>query len=45
MNDELIGKSFTGEFYTNESLDSILKTMQMSTPFKYEKKEGNIIIK
>ena len=45
MNDELIGKSFTGEVYTNESLDSILKTMQMSTPFKYEKKEGNIIIK
>ncbi|WP_294552125.1 FecR family protein [uncultured Bacteroides sp.] len=45
MNDELIGKSFTGEFYTNESLDSILKTMQISTPFKYEKKEGNIIIK
>lgn len=45
MNDELIGKSFTGEFYTNESLDSILKTMQMSTLFKYEKKEGNIIIK
>ncbi|WP_196070859.1 FecR family protein, partial [Bacteroides thetaiotaomicron] len=33
MNDELIGKSFTGEFYTNESLESILKTMQTSTPF------------
>ena len=38
MNDELIGKSFTGEFYTNESLESILKTMQISTQFEYEYK-------
>ncbi|WP_195532199.1 FecR family protein [Bacteroides finegoldii] len=45
MNDELIGKSFTGEFYTNESLDSILKTMQISTSFKYENRGKNIIIK
>lgn len=45
MNDELIGKSFTGEFYTNESLDSILKTMQISTSFKYERKGKNIILK
>lgn len=45
MNDELIGKSFTGEFYTNESLESILKTMQISTPFEYEYKEKNIILK
>lgn len=45
MNDELIGKSFTGEFYTNESLESILKTMQTSTPFKYERKGKNIILK
>lgn len=45
MNDELIGKSFTGEFYTNESLESILKTMQTSTPFKYERKRKNIILK
>lgn len=45
MNDELIGKSFTGEFYTNESLESILKTMQMTTPFHYERKGKNIILK
>ena len=45
MNDELIGKSFTGEFYTNESLESILKTMQTSTPSKYERKGKNIILK
>lgn len=45
MNDELIGKSFTGEFYTNESLESILKTMQISTPFNYEYKGRNIILK
>lgn len=45
MNDELIGKSFTGEFYTNESLESILKTMQISTPFTYERKGKNIILK
>ena len=45
MNDELIGKSFTGEFYTNESLESILKTMQTSTPFKDERKGKNIILK
>ena len=45
MNDELIGKSFTGKFYTNESLESILKTMQTSTPFKYERKGKNIILK
>ncbi|MCS2952424.1 DUF4974 domain-containing protein [Bacteroides thetaiotaomicron] len=38
-------KSFTGEFYTNESLESILKTMQTSTPFKYERKGKNIILK
>lgn len=42
MNDELINKSFTGEFYTNESLESILKTMQISTSFKYEWK-GKIL--
>lgn len=45
MNDELIGKSFTGEFYTNESLESILKTMQISTSFEYEWKGKNIILK
>lgn len=45
MNDELIGKSFTGEFYTNESLESILKTIQISTPFEYEYKGKNIILK
>ena len=45
MNDELIGKSFTGEFYTNESLESILKTMQISTSFQYERKGKNIILK
>lgn len=45
MNDELIGKSFTGEFYINEPLESILKIMQISTPFKYERKGKNIILK
>lgn len=45
MNDELINKSFTGEFYTNESLESILKTMQISTSFKYEWKGKNIVLK
>lgn len=45
MNDALIGKSFTGEFYTNEALESILETMQITTSFTYEKKGKNIIIK
>lgn len=45
MNDQLIGKSFTGEFYTNESLESILETMQISTSFKYERKGKNIILR
>lgn len=45
MNDELINKSFTGEFYTNESLESILKTMQISTSFNYEWKGKNIVLK
>lgn len=45
MNDELIGKSFTGEFYTNESLESILETMQISTSFNYERKGKNILLK
>lgn len=45
VNDELIEKSFTGEFQTSEPLDSILKTMQITTPFKYERKGDNIILK
>lgn len=45
VNDKLIDKSFTGEFQTNESLDSILKTMQITTSFEYERKGKNIIIK
>lgn len=45
VNDELIEKSFTGEFQTSEPLDSILKTMQITTSFKYERKGDNIILK
>lgn len=45
MNDALIDKSFTGEFYTNEPLESILKTMQISTSFNYERKGKNIILR
>lgn len=45
MNDELINKSFTGELYTDESLESILKIMQISTSLKYEHKGKNIILK
>ena len=45
MNDDLINKSFTGEFYTSESLEAILKTMQISTPFEFEKKGNNIVIR
>lgn len=45
VNDELIEKSFTGEFQTSEPLDSILKTIQITTPFKYERKGDNIILK
>ena len=45
MNDQLINKSFTGEFYTNESLESILKIMQISTSFTYEQKGNNIILR
>lgn len=45
VNDELIEKSFTGEFQTSEPLDSILRTMQITTSFKYERKGENIIIK
>lgn len=45
MNDELINKSFTGEFYTNESLESILEIMRISTSLKYERRGKNIILK
>ena len=45
MNDELINKSFTGEFGTNESLESILETMKISTSFDYERKGKNIIMR
>lgn len=45
MNDELINKSFTGEFYTSDSLESILETIQITTPFKFEKRGNNIVIK
>lgn len=45
MNDELIHKSFTGEFETNESLESILETMRISTPFEYERNGKNIIMR
>lgn len=45
VNDALIEKSFTGEFQTSEPLDSILKTMQITTSFKYERKGDNIILK
>lgn len=45
MNDNLIGKSFTGEFYTSESLESILKIMQISTSFTYEQRGNNIILR
>lgn len=45
MNDELIHKSFTGEFGTNESLESILETMKISTSFTYERKGENIIMR
>lgn len=44
-NDKLIGKSFTGEFYTDESIESILKILQISTSFKYERKGKNIILR
>lgn len=45
MNDKLIEKYFTGEFYTNESIESILEIMQISTSFTYERKGNNIILR
>lgn len=45
MNDDLKNKLFTGEFYASDSLESILKTMQISTPFEFEKEGNNIVIK
>lgn len=45
VNDELIEKSFTGEFQTSEPLDSILRTMQLTTSFTYEQRGNNIILK
>lgn len=45
MNDKLINKSFTGEFETNESLESILETMKVSTSFSYERIGKNIIVR
>jgi transmembrane sensor len=45
MNDKLINKSFTGEFETNESLESILETMKISTSFSYERTGKNIIMR
>lgn len=44
MDERLINKSFTGEFYTTESLESILNTMQITTPFQYEWKGRNTIV-
>lgn len=45
MNDQMIDKKFTGQFFTNEALDTILETMQISTSFTYERKGKHIIIK
>lgn len=45
MNDKLIDKYFTGEFYTNESIESILEIMQISTSFTYERKGNHIILR
>lgn len=45
VNEELIGKSFTGEFGVDESLESVLRTLQITTPFSYQRKCNNIIIK
>lgn len=45
MNENLINKTFTGQFHTNESLESILETLQISTSFKYERKKEHIIIR
>ncbi len=45
MNDKLINKSFTGEFETNESLESILETMKITTSFSYERIGKNIIMR
>lgn len=41
----LIDKSFTGEFYTNESLESILETMKVSASFSYERNGNRVILK
>lgn len=45
MDSSLIDKSFTGEFYTNESLESILKTMQISTSFTYERRGKHVLLR
>ncbi len=45
MNEDIINKTYTGEFDTDESLESIMNTMKTSTKFTYEIKDKTIIIR
>ncbi|MDR0893679.1 MAG: FecR domain-containing protein [Mediterranea sp.] len=44
-NERLLDKSFTGEFHLGEPLDSLLRTMQVSSVLSYEKKGKTIILR
>lgn len=45
LNDGLVEKNFTGEFHFNDSLESILEVIRITTPFDYELKEDTLILK
>lgn len=45
LNDELVKKSFTGEFRYGDSLESILEVIRITTPFNYERNGDTLILK
>ncbi len=45
LNDALVEKNFTGEFHFDDSLESILEVIRITTPFNYELKEETLILK
>ena len=45
LNDALVEKNFTGEFHFDDSLESILEVIRITTPFDYELKEETLILK
>lgn len=45
MNNRLAGKNFTGEFHYDDSLESILEVIRITTPFQYTRNGDTLILK